>query len=214
MGSEIVQKLFMEHKTNIEPSTDAKLDLTYRLVVRDFMHTEQPDVVTLATAKTGDINANNTNPAQFICENLIIGCNAIHQAFDGGFTKFLQVKAYCIYPKSVPQLTLENALLTGTLEPTYEHCAVTKILGIKLCESFNRQHDVDYRSVKPTNFYGLKQNLHTDYSHVMPALTYQFHKVANDCLKRSPPARTRAEGYLPVVSRQWANFAQFRKVTL
>jgi nucleoside-diphosphate-sugar epimerase len=118
------------------------------------MQTERPDVVILAAAKVGGIHANNTYPADFIYENLMMECNVIHQAFEAGVTRLLQLGSSCIYPKAVPQPMAEDALLTGTLEPTNEPYAVAKIAGIKLCESYNRQHGTDYRSVMPTNLYG------------------------------------------------------------
>ncbi|MDB2517152.1 GDP-L-fucose synthase, partial [Planktomarina temperata] len=136
----------------------------------------------LAAAKVGGIHANNTYPAQFIYENLMIECNVIHQAFDAGVTKLLQLGSSCIYPKAAPQPMREDALLTGTLEPTNEPYAVAKIAGIKLCESYNRQHGVDYRSVMPTNLYGPGDNFHPDNSHVMPALIRRFHEAGRDGL--------------------------------
>ena len=138
--------------------------------------------VFLAAAKVGGIHANNTYPAEFIYENLMIECNVIHQAFDAGVTKLLQLGSSCIYPRAVPQPMREDALLTGTLEPTNEPYAVAKIAGIKLCESYNRQHGVDYRSVMPTNLYGPGDNFHPDNSHVMPALIRRFHEAAQDGL--------------------------------
>lgn len=156
----------------------AELDLTDQVAVRDFMQSEKPDVVILAAAKVGGIHANNTYPADFIYENLMIECNVIHQAFAAGVKRLLQLGSSCIYPKAVPQPMREDALLTGTLEPTNEPYAVAKIAGIKLCESYNRQHGVDYRSVMPTNLYGPGDNFHPENSHVMPALIRRFHEAA------------------------------------
>ena len=158
--------------------TSAELNLTDQTAVRDFMQTEKPDVVILAAAKVGGIHANNTYPADFIYENLMIECNVIHQAFASGCTRLLQLGSSCIYPRAVPQPMREDALLTGVLEPTNEPYAVAKIAGIKLCESYNRQHGVDYRSVMPTNLYGPGDNFHPDNSHVLPALIRRFHEAA------------------------------------
>ena len=182
VGSAIFRQLQAAGEANIVTRTHSELDLTNQLAVRDFMQAEQPDVVVLAAGKVGGIYANNIYPAQFIYENLMIECNVIHQAFDAGVTKLLQLGSSCIYPKAVPQPMLENALLTGKLEPTNEPYAVAKIAGIKLCESYNRQHSVDYRSVMPTNLYGPGDNFHPDNSHVMPALIRRFHEAASDGL--------------------------------
>ncbi|RGP35318.1 GDP-L-fucose synthase [Pseudotabrizicola alkalilacus] len=158
--------------------THAELDLTSQQAVQDFMQAERPDVVILAAAKVGGIHANNTYPADFIYENLMIECNIIHQAFAAGVKRLLQLGSSCIYPKAVPQPMREDALLTGTLEPTNEPYAIAKIAGIKLCESYNRQHGVDYRSVMPTNLYGPGDNFHPENSHVLPALIRRFHEAA------------------------------------
>mgnify|MGYP005987373581 FL=1 len=180
VGSAIARQLKASGETDIVTRTHAELDLTDQLAVRDFMQSEQPDVVVLAAAKVGGIYANNTFPAEFIYENLMIECNVIHEAFETGVTKLLQLGSSCIYPKAVPQPMREDALLTGTLEPTNEPYAVAKIAGIKLCESYNRQHGVDYRSVMPTNLYGPGDNFHPDNSHVMPALIRRFHEAVRD----------------------------------
>lgn len=160
----------------------SELDLRNQAAVRDFMQTEKPDVVILAAAKVGGIHANNTYPANFIYENLMIECNVIHQAFEAGVGRLLQLGSSCIYPKAVSQPMKEDALLTGTLEPTNEPYAVAKIAGIKLCESYNRQHSTDYRSVMPTNLYGPGDNFHPENSHVMPALIRRFHDATRDGL--------------------------------
>ena len=182
VGGAIARQLKAAGEANIVTRTHAELDLTNQLAVRDFMKEELPDVVILAAAKVGGIHANNTYPAEFIYENLMIECNVIHQAFDAGVTKLLQLGSSCIYPKAVPQPMREDALLTGTLEPTNEPYAVAKIASIKLCESYNRQHGVDYRSIMPTNLYGPGDNFHPDNSHVMPALIRRFHEAAQDGL--------------------------------
>jgi nucleoside-diphosphate-sugar epimerase len=182
VGSAIARQLGAAGETNIVTRTHVELDLTDQLSVRGFMQAEQPDVVILAAAKVGGIYANNTYPAEFIYENLMMECNVIHEAFEAGVTKLLQLGSSCIYPKAVPQPMREDALLTGALEPTNEPYAVAKIAGIKLCESYNRQHGVDYRSVMPTNLYGPGDNFHPDNSHVMPALIRRFHEAARDGL--------------------------------
>ena len=182
VGSAITRQLQAAGETNIVNRTHAELDLTNQLAVRDFMQAERPDVVILAAAKVGGIYANNTYPADFIYENLMIECNVIHEAFVAGVQKLLQLGSSCIYPKAVPQPMREDALLTGTLEQTNEPYAVAKISGIKLCESYNRQHGVDYRSVMPTNLYGPGDNFHLGNSHVMPALMRRFHEAVRDSL--------------------------------
>jgi len=136
--------------------------------------------VILAAAKVGGIHANNTYPAEFIYENLMIASNVIYQAFAAGVTRLLQLGSSCIYPRDVAQPMREDALLTGTLEPSNEPYAIAKIAGIKLCESYNRQHGVDYRSVMPTNLYGPGDNFHPENSHVMPALMRRFHEAAQE----------------------------------
>ncbi len=158
--------------------THAELDLTSQEAVRDFMQATRPDVVILAAAKVGGIHANNTYPADFIYENLMMECNTIHQAFAAGVRRLLFLGSSCIYPRNAPQPMAEGALLTGTLEATNEPYAVAKIAGIKLCESYNRQYGVDYRSVMPTNLYGPGDNFHPENSHVLPALIRRFHEAA------------------------------------
>jgi len=159
-------------------ATHAELDLTDQAQVAAFMADQKPDVVILAAAKVGGILANNTYPADFIYENLMIECNVIHQAFEAGVRRLLQLGSSCIYPSAAPQPMPEAALLTGTLEPTNEPYAIAKIAGIKLCESYNRQHGTDYRSVMPTNLYGPGDNFHPENSHVLPALIRRFHEAA------------------------------------
>lgn len=183
VGSAIARQFEASGEADIVTRTHAELDLTNQLAVRAFMQAERPDVVVLAAAKVGGIYANNNYPAEFIYENLMIECNVIHQAFEAGVTKLLQLGSSCIYPKAVPQPMREDALLTGILEPTNEPYAVAKIAGIKLCESYNRQHGVDYRSVMPTNLYGPGDNFHPDNSHVMPALIRRFHEAVRDGLE-------------------------------
>lgn len=157
--------------------THAELDLTDQVQVRDFLQAERPDIVILAAAKVGGIHANNTYPAEFIYENLMMECNVIHQSWAAGVRRLLQLGSSCIYPRAVPQPMREDALLTGVLEPTNEPYAIAKIAGIKLCESYNRQYGTDYRSVMPTNLYGPGDNFHPANSHVLPALIRRFHEA-------------------------------------
>ena len=178
VGGAILRQLRARGETNIITSTHKELDLTDQAAVRAFMRTERPDVVILAAAKVGGILANNSYPADFIYENLMIEANVIHQAFAAGVTRLLQLGSSCIYPRAVPQPMPEDALLTGVLEPTNEPYAIAKIAGIKLCESYNRQHGTDYRSVMPTNLYGPGDNFHPENSHVLPALIRRFHEAA------------------------------------
>lgn len=157
--------------------THTELDLTDQAAVRKFFREESPDHVILAAAKVGGIHANNTYPADFIYENLMMEANVIHQAFEAGTSRLLFLGSSCIYPKHAPQPMREDALLTGVLEPTNEPYAIAKIAGIKLCESYNRQHGTDFRSVMPTNLYGPGDNFHPENSHVLPALIRRFHKA-------------------------------------
>lgn len=156
----------------------AELDLTDQRAVRAFLQAERPDLVILAAARVGGILANNTYPADFIYENLMIQSNVIHQSHAAGVRRLLQLGSSCIYPRAAAQPMAEEALLTGPLEPTNEPYAVAKIAGIKLCESYNRQHGTDYRSVMPTNLYGPGDNFHPETSHVLPALLRRFHEAA------------------------------------
>lgn len=160
--------------------THAELDLTNQAGVRDFLQSECPDAVILAAAKVGGIHANNTYPADFIYDNLMIEANVIHQAFKAGVRRLLFLGSSCIYPKEAAQPMGEAALLTGELEATNEPYAVAKIAGIKLCESYNRQHGTDYRSIMPTNLYGPGDNFHPQNSHVLPALIRRFHEAAEE----------------------------------
>lgn len=179
VGSAIVRQLLSKGFTNIVTRTHAELDLCNQQAVSDFFQTERPEQVYLAAAKVGGIYANNTYPAEFIYQNLMMQANVIHQAFEGGVKKLLFLGSSCIYPKMVQQPMAEDALLTGKLEPTNEPYAIAKIAGIKLCESYNRQygqsHAIDYRSVMPTNLYGPGDNYHPENSHVIPGLIRRFH---------------------------------------
>ena len=182
VGSAICRALAEREGVELITRTSAELDLTDQAAVRDFMQAEGPDQVILAAAKVGGILANNTYPAQFIYENLMIEANVIHQAQAAGVQTLLQLGSSCIYPKLAPQPMAEDALLTGTLEPTNEPYAIAKIAGIKLCESYNRQYGRDYRSVMPTNLYGPGDNFHPENSHVLPALIRRFHEAKADGL--------------------------------
>jgi GDP-L-fucose synthase len=187
VGSAIVRQLLAQGlaQSQIVTRTHAELDLTNQLAVQQFFAQEKPTQVYLAAAKVGGIHANNTYPADFIYQNLMMQANVIEAAFQNGIQKLLFLGSSCIYPRMAQQPMREDALLTGTLEPTNEPYAIAKIAGIKLCESYNRQygvsHDVDYRSVMPTNLYGPGDNYHPENSHVIPALIRRFHeaKLAN-----------------------------------
>ena len=179
VGSAIYRRLRAQGVAadDILTRTHAEMDLTDQAAVRKFMQAERPDAVILAAAKVGGIHANNTYPADFIYDNLMMQANVIHQAFAAGVQKLLFLGSSCIYPRAVAQPMAENALLTGVLEPTNEPYAVAKIAGIKLCESYNRQHGTDYRSVMPTNLYGPGDNFHPENSHVLPGLIRRFHEA-------------------------------------
>jgi len=178
VGGAILRKLQARGDAVITRS-HAALDLTNQAAVQGFMAQERPDTIVLAAARVGGIYANNTYPAQFIYENLMIECNVIHQAHAAGVQKLLFLGSSCIYPRATIQPMREDALLTGVLEPTNEPYAVAKIAGIKLCESYNRQYGRDYRSVMPANLYGPGDNFHPQNSHVLPAMLRRFHEAAN-----------------------------------
>jgi len=177
VGSAIVRQLVAKGYTNIITRTRSELDLVNQKSVANFFATEKPDAVFLAAAKVGGIHANNTFPAEFIYENMMMECNIVHQAYVNGVQKLLFLGSSCIYPKLAEQPMAETALLSGTLEETNEPYAIAKIAGIKLCESYNRQHGVDYRSVMPTNLYGPQDNFHPENSHVIPALLRRFQEA-------------------------------------
>jgi nucleoside-diphosphate-sugar epimerase len=178
VGGAILRQLQAAGGHDLLTRTSAELDLTDQAAVRDFMAAERPDAVILAAAKVGGIHANNIYPADFIYDNLLIQANVIGQAHAAGVQRLLFLGSSCIYPRAAAQPMAEDALLTGVLEPTNEPYAVAKIAGIKLCESFNRQHGRDYRSVMPTNLYGPGDNFHPENSHVLPALIRRFHEAA------------------------------------
>ncbi|HSW13473.1 MAG TPA: GDP-L-fucose synthase [Solimonas sp.] len=181
VGSAIVRRLQQAGQTGLLTRSHAELDLTDQAAVRAFMAAERPDQVYLAAARVGGIHANNTYPADFIYDNLMIEANVVEAAFRHGVRKLLFLGSSCIYPRMAAQPMREDALLTGTLEPTNEPYALAKIAGIKLCESYNRQygqsHGIDYRSVMPTNLYGPGDNYHPENSHVLPALLRRFHEA-------------------------------------
>ena len=182
VGSAIVRQLESRGFTNLLMRTHKELDLCNQAQVQDFFKKEQPDYVILAAAKVGGILANNTYPADFIYQNMMIEANVINSAYENKVKRLLFLGSTCIYPKAVEQPMREDALLTDTLEPTNEPYALAKIAGIKLCESYNRQHGTDFRSVMPTNLYGVNDNFHPENSHVIPALMRRFHqaKINND----------------------------------
>ena len=181
VGSAIVRNLRAKGYSNIVTKTHTELDLTNQTAVAAFFELEKPAQVYLAAAKVGGIYANNTFPADFIYDNLMVQNNVIHQAFVAGVKKLLFLGSSCIYPRLAPQPMSEDVLLTGKLEPTNEPYAIAKIAGIKMCESYNRQygqsHGIDYRSVMPTNLYGPGDNYHPENSHVIPALIRRFHEA-------------------------------------
>ena len=182
VGAAIMRQLQQRGMARLVTRTHTELDLTDQQQVRDFFADEHPDYVILAAAKVGGIHANNTYPAEFIYDNLMIEANVIDAAFHNNVQRLLFLGSSCIYPRAVAQPMREDALLTGGLEPTNEPYALAKIAGIKLCESYNRQYDTDYRSVMPTNLYGQGDNFHPENSHVIPALMRRIHeaKVSHD----------------------------------
>jgi len=182
VGSAIVRQLESRGFTNLLTRTHKELDLTSQIQVQSFFTQEQPDYVILAAAKVGGIHANNTYPADFIYQNIMIEANVINSAYENKVRRLLFLGSTCIYPRAVEQPMREEAILTDVLEPTNEPYALAKIGGIKLCESYNRQHNTDFRSVMPTNLYGINDNFHPENSHVIPALMQRFHqaKIDND----------------------------------
>lgn len=177
VGGAIVRALTQKGYKNLVLRDRQELDLTSQLDVQAFFDKEKPDYVFLAAAKVGGIHANNEYPADFIHDNLMIEANIIRSSFANQVKRLLFLGSSCIYPKLAPQPMSESSLLTGYLEPTNEPYALAKIAGIKLCESYNRQHGTDYRSVMPTNLYGPGDNFHPQNSHVIPALLRRFHEA-------------------------------------
>ncbi len=181
VGSAILRSLKDKKYLNIVTKSRNQLDLSNQAAVKRFLVKEKPDQVYLCAAKVGGIFANNTYPAEFIYQNIMIEANVIHQSFLSGVKKLIFLGSSCIYPKFAHQPIKESALLSGHLEPTNEPYAISKILGIKLCESYNRQyslsHNIDFRSVMPTNLYGIGDNYHDKNSHVIPALIQRVHRA-------------------------------------
>ncbi|WPE15959.1 GDP-L-fucose synthase [Candidatus Thioglobus autotrophicus] len=182
VGSAIVRQLESRGFTNLLIRTHKELDLTNQVQVQTFFKQEKPDYVILAAAKVGGIHANNTYPADFIYQNMMIEANVINSAYENKVKRLLFLGSTCIYPRAVEQPMREEAILTDVLESTNEPYALAKIAGIKLCESYNRQYSTDFRSVMPTNLYGINDNFHPENSHVIPALMQRFHqaKINND----------------------------------
>ena len=182
VGSAFVRQLESRGFNNLLMSEHKELDLTNQSHVHSFFKKENPDYVILAAAKVGGIHANNSYPADFIYQNMMIEANVINSAYENKVNRLLFLGSTCIYPRAVEQPMSEDAILTGVLEPTNEPYAIAKISGIKLCESYNRQYGTDFRSVMPTNLYGINDNFHSENSHVIPALIQRIHqaKVKND----------------------------------
>jgi GDP-L-fucose synthase len=180
VGAAIARKLGQRGYTNIVTRARSELDLVRQADVEAFFKQERPDQVYLAAAKVGGIHANNTYPAEFIYENLMVEANVLHEAWRNGVSKLLFLGSSCIYPRAAAQPMAEDSLLTGTLEPTNEPYAIAKIAGVKICESYNRQYGTDYRSVMPTNLYGPGDSYHSENSHVIPGLIRRFHEAKKD----------------------------------
>ena len=177
VGSAIVRALRATGQGNIVTRTHDELELTDQAAVRAFFRAEHVDEVYLAAARVGGIHANNTYPAEFIYDNLMVQANVVHEAWRAGVKRLLFLGSSCIYPRLAQQPIREEYLMDGALEPTNEPYAVAKIAGIKLCESYNRQYGTDFRSVMPTNLYGPGDNYHPQNSHVIPALVRRFHEA-------------------------------------
>ena len=177
VGAAIARQLSTVPDIELITRTRAELDLSVQADVADFFASEPIDEVYLGAAKVGGIHANNTYPAEFIYDNLMVECNVVNSAWKSGVQKLLFLGSSCIYPRLANQPMKEEELLQGSLEPTNEPYALAKIAGIKLCESYNRQYGTDYRSVMPTNLYGPHDNYHPDNSHVIPALLRRFHEA-------------------------------------
>ena len=182
VGSAIVRELEIKGYSNLLLRSHKELDLTNQREVNNFFQDEKPDYVILAAAIVGGIHANNTYPADFIYQNMMIEANVIHSAYKSNIKRLLFLGSTCIYPKEAKQPIQEDSLLSNVLEPTNEPYAIAKIAGIKLCESYNRQYGTDFRSVMPTNIYGINDKFHSENSHVIPALMSRFHqaKTNND----------------------------------
>lgn len=177
VGSAITRALSKHRDVEVLVAPKSELDLRDIISIRTYLQRNMPDEVFLAAAKVGGISANNSFPAEFIADNLMIQTNVIDAAFNAGVRKLLFLGSSCIYPRLATQPMREASLLTGALEPTNEPYAIAKIAGIKMCESYNRQYGVDYRSVMPTNLYGENDNFHPENSHVIPAMMRRFHEA-------------------------------------
>ena len=177
VGSAVWRALERKGYTNLIGRRSAELDLINQQAVNDFFEAEKPDYVVLVAAKVGGIHANDTYRAQFIYENLMIEANVIHAAYTSGVKKLLFLGSSCIYPKDAEQPMVEEALLTGPLEPTNEPYAIAKIAGIRLCDAYNRQYGTNFIAGMPTNMYGPGDNYHPENSHVLPALIRRFHEA-------------------------------------
>jgi len=177
VGSALVRRLHLAGCDKLLLKTRAEVDLENQQQVNELIQTEKPDYIFLAAARVGGIHANNSYPADFIHSNLMIAANIIHAAWEADVSRLLYLGSSCIYPGNAPQPMPEECLLTGVLEPTNEAYAIAKIAGIKLCESYNRQHGTDFRSVMPTNLYGPNDNFDLQTSHVLPALLRKFHEA-------------------------------------
>ncbi len=177
VGSAIVRALEAQGYTNLLVRTHRELDLTEQAAVRDFFDRERPAAVVMAAARVGGIQANNTRPAQFIRDNLLIQDNVIDAAYRAGVAKFVFLGSSCIYPKLAPQPIKEDYLLTGALEPTNEWYAIAKIAGVKMCQAYRREYGFNAISLMPTNLYGPGDNFDLQNSHVLPALIRRFHEA-------------------------------------
>src|SRR6478736_6940202 len=177
VGGALVRRFQGEPGVELLLRTRRELDLTNQAAVEAYFAAAKPDVVIMAAAKVGGILANNTYPADFIYENMVVASNTVHSAFRTGVERLLFLGSSCIYPKLAPQPMAESALLTGPLEPTNEAYAIAKIAGLKLCEYYRKQHGVLYHSAMPTNLYGPGDNYHLQNSHVLPALVRKFHEA-------------------------------------
>ncbi len=184
VGSGICRALARAGYTNVIGRDISELDLINQQAVSDFFEVEKPEYVVLVAAKVGGINANNIYRAQFLYENLMIEANVIHSAYKSGVKKLLFLGSSCIYPKLAEQPLVEEALLTGALEPTNEPYAIAKIAGIRLCDAYNRQYGTNFISAMPTNMYGLGDNYHPENSHVLPAMIRRFHEAKEQGLDK------------------------------
>ena len=182
-GSAILRALQSRGYSRLIVRTHQELELTDARAVKEFFQQERPESVFLAAAKVGGIQANNTLPAEFLRENLLIQTHVLHEAWQAGVKKMLFLGSSCIYPKLAPQPIPESALLTGELEPTNDAYALAKIAGIQLCKAYRKQYGANFIAVMPTNLYGPHDNFHPEHSHVLPALLRRFHEAQRDGLQ-------------------------------